>query len=210
MPSPDRYRNSLWIALGIWIGATAMLTLLSYSGAARRIIASSYPHLGWLVPPSAPIAHSASDMTSLATETAPPPVQQRLNAMSLDLEAVRRSVDRLLIAQEQITRDIDQLMAGQEQITRDAAQLMAGQERITRDAAQLTARQEQMTSEITKLHEQQSLQKNSERAPRPGSRVGAQPGTAVIARTHDTLTTASTIPMGTWRPHLFHISLRSR
>ena len=154
MPSPDRYRNTLWIALGAWIGATAILTWLSYGDAARRIIASSYP-LGWLAPPPAPIAHSAPDMTSLAAEAAPPPVQQRLNAMSLDLEAVRRSVDRILIAQEQITRDVDQLMAGQEQITRDAAQLTAGHE--------------QMTREITKLQavEQQILQKNSERAPRP-------------------------------------------
>ena len=155
MPSPDRYRNTLWIALAAWIGATAILTWLSYGDAARRIIASSYPQLGWLAPPPAPIAHSAPDMTSLAAEAAPPPVQQRLNAMSLDLEAVRRSVDRILIAQEQITRDVDQLMAGQEQITRDAAQLTAGHE--------------QMTREITKLQavEQQILQKNSERAPRP-------------------------------------------
>jgi hypothetical protein len=168
MPSPDRYRNTLWIAVAAWIGATAILTWLSYGDAARRIIASSYP-LGWLAPPPAPIAHSAPDMTSLAAEAAPPPVQQRLNAMSLDLEAVRRSVDRILIAQEQITRDVDQLMAGQEQITRDAAQLTAGQEQITRDAAQLTAGHEQMTREITKLQavEQQILQKNSERAPRP-------------------------------------------
>ncbi len=155
MPSPHRYRNTLWIALGAWIGATAILTWLSYGDAARRIIASSYPQLGRSAPPPAPIAHSAPDMTSLAAEAAPPPVQQRLNAMSLDLEAVRRSVDRILIAQEQITRDVDQLMAGQEQITRDAAQLTAGHE--------------QMTREITKLQvvEQQILQKNTERAPRP-------------------------------------------
>ena len=155
MPSPDRYRNTLWIALAAWIGATAILTWLSYGDAARRIIASSYPQLGRSAPPPAPIARSAPDMTILAAEAAPPPVQQRLNAMSLDLEAVRRSVDRILIAQEQITRDVDQLMAGQEQITRDAAQLTAGQE--------------QMTREITKLQavEQQILQKNSERAPRP-------------------------------------------
>src|SRR5712664_3803987 len=48
MPSPDRYRNTLWIALAAWIGATAILTWLSYGDAARRIIASSYPQLGWL------------------------------------------------------------------------------------------------------------------------------------------------------------------
>jgi hypothetical protein len=163
MPSPDRYRNTLWIVTAAWIGATAILTWLSYGDAARRIIASSYPRLGWLAPSPAPIARSAPDMTSLAAEAAPPPVQQRLNAMSLDLEAVRRSVDRLLIAQEQITHDVDQLMAGQEQ--------------ITRDAAQLTARQEQMTSAITKLQavEQQSLQKNSERGPRPAPALARIP-----------------------------------
>jgi hypothetical protein len=56
--------------LAAWIGATAILTWLSYGDAARRIIASSYPQLGWLAPPPAPIAHSAPDMTSLAAEAA--------------------------------------------------------------------------------------------------------------------------------------------
>jgi len=155
MPSPDRYRNILWFALAVWIGATAILSWLSYGDAAKRIIASTCPQLGWLAPPPAPIAHSAPDITGLAAEAAPPPIQRRLNAMSLDLEAVRKRIDRLLVAQEQITRDINQLMAGQEQITRDAAQLTAGQE--------------QMTREITKLQvvEQQILQKNSERAQPP-------------------------------------------
>ena len=68
MPSPDRYRNTLWIALAAWIGATAILTWLSYGDAARRIIASSYPQLGRSAPPPAPIAHSAPDMTSLAAK----------------------------------------------------------------------------------------------------------------------------------------------
>src|SRR5258708_34190878 len=101
MPSPDRYRNTLWIVTAAWIGATAILTWLSYGDAARRIIASSYPRLGWLAPSPAPIARSAPDMTSLAAEAAPSPVQQRLNAMSLDLEAMRRSGDRILIAPDQ-------------------------------------------------------------------------------------------------------------
>jgi hypothetical protein len=75
---------------------------------------------------------------------------QQLNAMSLDLDAVRRSIDGLAISigtsiatsQEQTTRSIDQLTAGLEQMTREIAKLQAV--------------------------EQYVLYKNSEPPPRPG------------------------------------------
>jgi hypothetical protein len=61
------------------------------------------------------------------------PDQQQLNAISVDLDAVRRSIDGLAIAigasiatsQEQITRSVDQLAAGQEQMTREITKLQA-------------------------------------------------------------------------------------
>jgi hypothetical protein len=61
------------------------------------------------------------------------PDQQQPNAISLDLDAVRRSIDGLAIAigasiatsQEQITRNVDQLAAGQEQMTREITKLQA-------------------------------------------------------------------------------------
>jgi hypothetical protein len=61
------------------------------------------------------------------------PDQPRLNAESLDLDAVRRSIDGLAISigtaiaasQEQTTRSIDQLTAGLEQMTREIIKLQA-------------------------------------------------------------------------------------
>src|SRR6266436_3819681 len=60
------------------------------------------------------------------------PDQQQLNAISLDLDAVRRSIDGLAISignsiatQEQTTRSIDQLAAGLEQMTHEIAKLQA-------------------------------------------------------------------------------------
>jgi hypothetical protein len=121
-------------------GIAAILAWQSYGDAAKQIIASSYPQLGWLAPRAAPIAYSARDTIGLAAQAAPPD-QERLNAFSLDLDAVRQNVDRIATTQEQITRSVDRLTAGQEQMTR----------------------------EITKLQaiEQQILHKNSEPPPRP-------------------------------------------
>jgi hypothetical protein len=129
------------------IGAAATLAWQSYDDAAREMIASSYPHLGWLAPHAEPVAQSAPDVVTLAAPAAPSPDQQQPNVMSLDLDAVRQSIDQLATSmaasQEQITRTVDQLRAGQEQITR----------------------------EITKLREvDQSIRyKNSEPSPRPAS-----------------------------------------
>jgi hypothetical protein len=43
--------------------------------------------------------------------------------MSLDLDAVRRNVDRIATTQEQITRSVDQITAGQERMTREITKL---------------------------------------------------------------------------------------
>src|SRR5258708_6170775 len=127
------------------IGVAATLAWQSYGDAAREMIASSYPQLGWLVPQSAPGAQNAPDMIAPAAPAAPPPDQQQLNAMSRDLDAVRQSVDRI------------------------ATSIAASQEQITRSVERLTAGQEQMTREITKLQEteQYILYKNSESPPPP-------------------------------------------
>jgi hypothetical protein len=51
MPSPDRYRNTLWYGLATWIGAATMLTWLSYGHAARRIYKSSEPAVHFVLGP---------------------------------------------------------------------------------------------------------------------------------------------------------------
>ena len=69
----------------------------------------------------------------LIVPAASAPDQQQLNAMSLDLAAVRRSIDGLAISigtsiatsQEQTTHSIDELTASLEQMTHEIAKLQA-------------------------------------------------------------------------------------
>src|SRR5882762_7179360 len=109
------------------IGVAATLGWQSYGDAARELIASSYPQLGWLAPKPAPNAPNAPDMIALAAPAAPSPDQRQLNAMSLDLDAVRQSVERIAASiaanQEQITHSVDRIAAGQEQMTREIIKL---------------------------------------------------------------------------------------
>ena len=88
------------------IGVVATLAWQSYGDAAREMIASASPQLGWLAPQAAPVARTAPNVTA---PTAPSPDQQQLNTVSLGLAAVRQSVDQLAAGQEQMTRDITKL-----------------------------------------------------------------------------------------------------
>ncbi len=98
------------------MGVAATLAWQSYGDAAREMIASSAPQLGWLAPQVAPVAQTAPNMIAPAATTAPSPDRQQLNAMSLGLAAVRQSVDQLAAGQEQITRDITKLRAAEQDI----------------------------------------------------------------------------------------------
>src|SRR5262244_3510124 len=100
------------------IGAAATLGWQSYGDSARELVASSHPQLAWLAPKPAPNAPNAPDMSALAVPAASSPDQQQLNAISLDLDAVRQSVERIAASQEQITRNVDKIAASQEQMTR--------------------------------------------------------------------------------------------
>jgi hypothetical protein len=91
------------IAVGIGVAAT--LAWQSYGDAAREIIASSYPQLGWRAPQAA-AAQAAP--TTIAAATASLDLQE-LRTVSLGLAAVRQRVDQLAA----------QVAAGQEQMTRD-------------------------------------------------------------------------------------------
>lgn len=83
------------------LGIAATLAWQSYGDAARHMIAS---------------ATSSRD-------------QQQINARSLDLNAMRQSIDGLAASiatnQEQIMRSVDQLTASQEQMTREIAKVQA-------------------------------------------------------------------------------------
>jgi hypothetical protein len=104
-----RKRTSLAFAYYMIVfsfGIAATLAWQTYGDAARRLIAA---------------ASSTSDQ------------QQQLNAISPDLDAVRRSIDGLAsgigtsiaTSQEQTTRSIDRLAAGLEQMTHEIAKLQA-------------------------------------------------------------------------------------
>ena len=130
--------------IAFFIGVTATLAWQSYGGAAKKTIAPA----------------------------APSPDQQQLNAMSLDLDAVRQSIDRIAASiaasQEQITRSVDRIAASittsQEQTTRSVTRLAAGQEWMTRDFT-------------TKLQvvEQDILDKISAPPPRPAPAPARNP-----------------------------------
>jgi hypothetical protein len=138
------------------IGGASTLAWQSYGGAARAVIANSYPQLGWLASQVEPVAQN------VPAPVAPSFDQQQLNAMSLELDAVRQSIDRIASSmtaiQEQMSRGADRI----------ANSIGANQEQIARSVDQLTAGQEQMTREITKLQavEQYVLYKNAEPPPR--------------------------------------------
>src|SRR6266436_5388570 len=94
-----------------FVGVAATLAWQSYGDAARQIIASSYPQLGRLAPHAEPVAQNAPDMIAVAVRAATSLDQQKFDALSLDLDAVRQSIDRIATShaagQEQMTRSVD-------------------------------------------------------------------------------------------------------
>ena len=107
------------------VGVAATLAWQSYGDAAREMIANASPQLGWLAPPAASVAQSAPDAIEPAATPAAAADPQQLNPVSLDLDAVRQSIDRIAAGQEQVTRTVDQLAAGQEQMAREINKLQA-------------------------------------------------------------------------------------
>jgi uncharacterized protein YoxC len=169
------------------IGVFATLVWRTYG--AREMIANSYPQVSGLTPQSEPGPQNAPDVIGPASQTVSSPDQQQPNAIVLDLNGVRQSIDRIATSiassqagmtssadriattQEQIGHNVDRIATTQEQIGRSLDRIAASQEKITRSVDQLTADQEQMTREITKLLgiEQSIRPKNSEASMRPAS-----------------------------------------
>jgi hypothetical protein len=98
-------------ALTFCIGIAATLAWQPYGDAAREMIASSSPQLGWLAPQSA----------SAAPGIAGP--QPRDATSAADLDSVRERVDRIATGQDQMTRAIGQLSATQERIAQELSKL---------------------------------------------------------------------------------------
>src|SRR5260370_6121909 len=120
-------------------GVAATLACQSRGDAARKAIASAFPHLAWLAQQSAPVTQIAPDIFAPVASAAPSPDQQQLTAMPLDLDAVRQSVEQIAAGQEQITRNVERIAASQEQMARTVGQLTTGQEQLTREVTKLHA-----------------------------------------------------------------------
>jgi hypothetical protein len=161
--------------------AREMIASQSYGGAAREMIASLYSQLSWLAPLAKPVAQNTPDVIGLASPTASSHDQQQPNAMLLDLETLRQSIDRIATSigssQEQMTSSADRIATSQDQIARSVDRMATSQDQIARSIDRLTADREQMAREITKLQEiERSIRsKNSEASLRPASASAPKP-----------------------------------
>jgi hypothetical protein len=90
------------LLIAFCVGIAATLGWQSYGDAARGMIATSYPQLGWLMPLSAVAQTAPATIVSPATSSDP----EDLETISLSLGAMRQRVDDLVASQDQITRDI--------------------------------------------------------------------------------------------------------
>jgi len=157
-PRKRALRTFSSLPIAFCIGVAATLAWQSYGDTAREMIANAHPQLGWLAPQGEPVTQNAPVAVAVAAPAAPAFDQQQLNAISIDLEAMRRSIDRIAPG----------IVAGQEQMARSIDRIATTQEQLTRTVDQLTASQEQAMREITKLQavEQYILYKSSEPPPR--------------------------------------------
>ncbi len=157
-PRKRALRTVSSLLIAFCIGVAATLAWQSYGDAARAMIANAHPQLGWLAPQGEPVTQNAPVAVAVAAPAAPAFDQQQLKAIAIDLEAMRRSIDRIAPG----------IVAGQEQMARSIDRIATTQEQLARTVDQLTASQEQAMREITKLQavEQYILYKSSEPPPR--------------------------------------------
>lgn len=92
--------------MALCIGIATLLAWQPDSDAARETIASSSLQLGRVAPQGASIAQTASNAIA---PTALSPGEQQLEAISLDLAAMRQSIDELIANQERMAREIARL-----------------------------------------------------------------------------------------------------
>jgi pyruvate/2-oxoglutarate dehydrogenase complex dihydrolipoamide acyltransferase (E2) component len=128
-PPPQRslgrraLRRSVRFVITLGLGIVGTLAWQAYGDDARQMMAMAYPaQLGWIAPQAAPDAPTQSAPATLASAApaAPSVDQQQLNALSLNLAAMRQSVEQLATqvasAQQQMRGDIARLQASEQDI----------------------------------------------------------------------------------------------
>ena len=119
-PSP-RKRSSrplVRFLITFCIGVAAPLAWQSFGDEARQMVANSSPVLGWLAPGVAPVTQAPSDQLTATEPATPSPDLQQLKSMSLDLAAMRQSVDQLAAQHQQMASDFATMQAAQQAILR--------------------------------------------------------------------------------------------
>jgi hypothetical protein len=113
-----RSRGPLRFLITFGIGVAATLAWQSYGDVAREMLANSSPVLHWVAPPAAPLVQAASDQVIPPGPATPSPDTQQLKLMSLDLAAVRQSMDQLAAQNQQMAGAVAALQAAQQSILR--------------------------------------------------------------------------------------------
>jgi hypothetical protein len=142
-PGERALRTLSALPIAFCVGVAATLAWQSYGDAAREIVANAHPQLGWLAPQGEPVTQNAPAAVAVAAPAATAFDQQQLNAIAIDIEAMRQSIDGIapgiISGREQMARSIDRIAATQEQMARTIDQLTAGQDQVMRDITKLQA-----------------------------------------------------------------------
>jgi hypothetical protein len=108
----------------VGVGVVGTLAWQAYGDEARQLLASAYPQqLGWIAPQAATTALAPPSAPAALASDAPvvPAIDaQQIKSLSLNLAAVRQSVEQLAT----------QVAAGQQQMSGDIAKLQASEQDI--------------------------------------------------------------------------------
>jgi hypothetical protein len=107
------------------MGVAATLAWQSYGDAARQMIASSYPQLGWLAPQTAAAATAPEVISPPAPASSAD--SQELKSIVMNLAVVRQSVDKLA---DQFVASQQQILASQQQIASELSKLKATEHEV--------------------------------------------------------------------------------
>jgi endonuclease/exonuclease/phosphatase (EEP) superfamily protein YafD len=102
------FRTLARFSIAVLIGIGATLGWQSYGDEAKELVVTRAPSLGWLLP--------ASKTESPVASATSADVAQQLAPLAMNLDVVRRGVEKLAAKQEQMAQNITALQAAEEEI----------------------------------------------------------------------------------------------